>query len=92
MLVVNGKVLNRPIILPSIPKFVLKIMLGEMSVMLLEGSRVSSGKIINEGFEFTYGDLEEIATAKLKVKGIHFSVLVIRQCLISIISMAIERS
>lgn len=53
-----GKVLKRPIIFPGIPKFVLRIMLGEMSIMLLEGSRVSSEKIINAGFDFTYSDLD----------------------------------
>ncbi len=51
-----AKVLRRKIILPNIPKFVIKWLFGEMSIILLEGSRVSSDKIIKSGFNFEYKD------------------------------------
>ncbi|RZJ54072.1 MAG: TIGR01777 family protein [Flavobacterium sp.] len=44
--------------LPKVPKFILKVVLGEMSVAVLEGQRVSSEKIQKEGFEFQFSDIE----------------------------------
>lgn len=44
--------------LPKAPAFVLKIVLGEMSVAILEGQRVSSEKIQQTGFEFQFTHLE----------------------------------
>lgn len=44
--------------LPKAPKFILKIVLGEMSIAILEGQRVSSEKIQKTGFEFQFTDLE----------------------------------
>ena len=38
----------------KIPAFVLKIMMGEMSALLLEGTRASSKKFEETGFTFTY--------------------------------------
>lgn len=50
--------LGKTIWLPNIPKFVIKTALGEMSVLALEGSRISPEKIINEGFNFAYERLD----------------------------------
>jgi uncharacterized protein (TIGR01777 family) len=44
--------------LPKAPAFVLKIVLGEMSVAVLEGQRVSSEKIQKMGFDFQFTELE----------------------------------
>ncbi|HRP67997.1 MAG TPA: TIGR01777 family oxidoreductase [Turneriella sp.] len=41
-------------ILPNVPKFMIQIAVGEMSVMLLKGSKVSNQKLRNTGFEFEY--------------------------------------
>lgn len=49
--------LNKPLFMPNVPSFVLTILLGEMSKLVLEGSRVSSEKIQNMGYEFLYPDL-----------------------------------
>lgn len=46
--------LNTKIRFPNIPKIVLKIVLGEMSVILVEGSKVSSEKIEATSFKFKY--------------------------------------
>lgn len=51
-------ILNKPFWLPNIPGIVMKIMLGEMSAILLKGSRVSSEKIIHAGYQFKFPDLE----------------------------------
>lgn len=50
--------LNKKIWLPNIPKFIIKVALGEMSVLALEGSRISAQKIIDSGFKFKYESLE----------------------------------
>lgn len=56
---VLGEVLNKPVFLPNVPSFVLKLMLGEMSTIVLQGSSVSNEKIKATGFEFKYLDLKE---------------------------------
>lgn len=49
-----AKSLNKPFFMPNVPSFVLKTVFGEMSSLLLEGSRVSADKIINSGFKFKH--------------------------------------
>ncbi|WP_394774765.1 TIGR01777 family oxidoreductase [Flavobacterium sp.] len=44
--------------LPKAPAFVLKIVLGEMSLAVLEGQRVSSEKLKKMDFEFEFTNLE----------------------------------
>lgn len=51
--------LGKKIWLPNIPKFIIKTALGEMSVLALEGSRISSKKIENAGFKFQYNNLDK---------------------------------
>lgn len=51
--------LDKKIWLPNIPKFVIKAILGEMAVLALEGSRISSRKIENSGFQFGYDTLDK---------------------------------
>lgn len=42
-----------------LPGFVLKLAVGEMAGMLLNGTRVKCDKIINTGFKFVYEELED---------------------------------
>ena len=51
-------VFRLPKILPPAPAFALKLMLGEMSQILLDSSNVSSKKIQDAGFEFEHRDLK----------------------------------
>lgn len=51
-------VLNKPLILPRVPAFVLKILMGDMSEVVLNSQRVSSAKIQDEGFTFNFSNLE----------------------------------
>ena len=53
-----AKVLQKPLWLPNIPKFVLQLALGEMHILLFESQRVSCKKIENKGFDFTYYHVE----------------------------------
>jgi len=54
---ITASVLKRPLILPNIPKFAMKLILGEMHMLLFESQRVSSQKIENKGFNFKYANL-----------------------------------
>lgn len=53
-----ASILKRPLIAPPVPRFMLKAIFGELSVLLLEGAAVSSKKIIDAGFEFSYPTIE----------------------------------
>ena len=50
--------LDSPLWMPNIPAFALKLLLGEMSVLVLEGQLVSSQKIEQLGYHFKYYNLE----------------------------------
>lgn len=54
-----ARVLRKPIILPSVPPFVLKLLLGEMADVVLKGAKVSSQKIQASGFEFKFEKLDD---------------------------------
>lgn len=53
-----AKILQKPLWLPNVPSLVLKLILGDMSKLVLQGQRVSSEKIGSEGFTFRYFNLE----------------------------------
>lgn len=54
-----AKILRRPLWLPNIPAFVLKLLIGEMAGMVLNGSKISADKIKQAGVEFNFSNLEE---------------------------------
>ncbi len=53
-----GNVLNRPHWLPA-PAFALKMVLGEMSLLILEGQKVLPEKALEDGFTFTYPHVDK---------------------------------
>jgi len=53
-----ARVVKRPLLLPNIPKFTMKLMLGEMHMLLFESQRVSSQRIESDGFVFKFHHLE----------------------------------
>ncbi|MBK7107227.1 MAG: TIGR01777 family protein [Ignavibacteriae bacterium] len=53
-----AKLLRKPFFMPNVPSFILKLILGEMSELVLEGNKISSEKIIETGFTFQYSNLE----------------------------------
>ena len=52
-----GRVLHRPAILPA-PAFALRIALGEVAGLLLEGQHVTPGRALAEGFSFRFPEIE----------------------------------
>ncbi len=59
-------VMRKPLWLPPIPGFVIKLLLGEMAGLVLNGSVVSSAKIQQAGFTFLHPDLHEALRHLLK--------------------------
>ena len=53
-----AKTLDKPLILPNIPEFMMKLVLGEMHILLFESQRVCSRKIEKNGFDFKYSNLQ----------------------------------
>lgn len=50
------KALNKPQLLPPVPAFALKLLMGEMADMLLSSQSVSAQKILDSGFLFQYDE------------------------------------
>jgi uncharacterized protein (TIGR01777 family) len=53
-----ARALHRPFWFPNIPAFVLKLRFGQLSSMLLSGSRVSSEKLLATGYSFQFPDID----------------------------------
>ncbi|MBD8071218.1 TIGR01777 family oxidoreductase [Bacillus sp. PS06] len=53
-----GRNANKPHWIP-VPSFALKILLGEMSTLVLEGQRVLPKRLMDSGFQFKYEKLDE---------------------------------
>lgn len=54
-----AKVLKRPLLLPNVPGFIMKIIIGEMAVIVVNGSKISADKIKKTGFKFNHTDLSK---------------------------------
>ena len=50
--------ISKKVLLPKVPSFVLKLILNEMSILVLEGQNVSSEKLEKLDFVFKYNHLE----------------------------------
>ncbi|WEK70559.1 MAG: TIGR01777 family oxidoreductase [Candidatus Chryseobacterium colombiense] len=53
-----AKTIQKPLFMPNLPAFVLKLIFGELANALLEGSRASSQKIQDAGFRFEFPNLQ----------------------------------
>ena len=53
-----AQAMNRPLLPLAVPSFILKMLFGEMSAVVLEGSRVSNQKLKQTGFTFQFPDLD----------------------------------
>lgn len=54
-----AQVLNKQLWLPKVPSFSLKILLGELSSLVLDSAKVSSSKIQAKGFKFDFPMLKD---------------------------------
>jgi len=53
-----AKTLRKPYFFPAVPAFILKLIFGKMSEIILKGSKISSEKIKSSGYHFQYPELE----------------------------------
>lgn len=63
-----AKILRNPYFAPAVPEFVMKMLFGEMALMLLRGSRISPQKVIDAGYTFRFPVLEDALADTLKKK------------------------
>ncbi|MEN9700270.1 MAG: hypothetical protein RLZZ301_1468 [Bacteroidota bacterium] len=61
-----AKWLKRPLLLPNIPGFLMRIVLGERATLVLSDLRVSNDKIKQSGFVFKYKKLDDAFKAFFK--------------------------
>lgn len=61
-----AKHLGRPLWLPNIPKFVLRLIVGDITCLLAGGNRVSSQKIEKDGYKFRFYTLDQALKDLLK--------------------------
>lgn len=59
---------RRPLWLPKVPAFVLKMMLGEMSGIVLEGCRVDIHRIRNAGYRYKYETIQQAIAAEAAIE------------------------
>lgn len=64
--VMMAKILHRPIVLPRVPEFAIKLLFGEMAEIVLEGSKASCKKILSTGFQFKFENAYEALVDLLK--------------------------
>jgi hypothetical protein len=58
-----AKTLHKPLWLPNVPAFLLKLLLGEMSTIVLGSTKVSAQKIEAAGYEFKYTEVSSALKA-----------------------------
>ena len=61
-----AKTLHKPFWFPNVPAFILQLLLGEMSVILLKGNNASNQKIIDTGFKFKFLKVQDAFEALFK--------------------------
>ena len=63
-----GRVMRRPVFPLALPPILLKMLMGEMATVVLEGSRVSPQKLLDAGFSFKFTDCESALNEIIKGK------------------------
>ena len=61
-----AKTIHKPLFLPNVPKFMLRLLLGEMHQIVTSSQHVSSRKILDAGFQFQYASLSKSLQNLLK--------------------------
>ncbi len=54
-----AEVMGKRVIMPSVPRFVLRVVMGEFADTIVKGQRVVPKKLQDNGFEFQYPDLKD---------------------------------
>ena len=52
-----AKAMGRPYFMPSLPQFLIRLIMGEMSMLIFNSQNVSAAKVLQKGFKYQYPDL-----------------------------------
>jgi uncharacterized protein (TIGR01777 family) len=63
-----ASILKKPLWLPNVPPFVLRLLVGEMADIVVNGSKVSAEKILATRFKFQYSQIDD-ALRNLLIKN-----------------------
>ena len=61
-----AKTLEKPLFLPNIPKFIMKLILGEMHILFFSSQHVSCRKLLDENFQYKFASLDKALNDLLK--------------------------
>jgi uncharacterized protein (TIGR01777 family) len=61
-----ARTLEKPLFLPNVPQFVMKLILGEMHQILFSSQQVSCRKLLDENFQFKFASLDKALIDLLK--------------------------
>lgn len=61
-----AKILKKPLFMPNIPRFIMQLILGDMSELLFTNKNISSKKVIDKGFKFKFPNIESALEDILK--------------------------
>lgn len=61
-----AKILKKPLFMPNIPKFFMKLILGEMHQLLFTNKKIKPQRALNQGFVFKFPDIESALKDILK--------------------------
>ena len=53
-----ANILNKPLFMPNVPRFLMQFFLGDMSELLFTNKKISSQKLIDAGFQFQFPDIQ----------------------------------
>ena len=59
--------MGRKVLLPAVPSIILKIVLGDMSEIILNGQKVEPKLLLNKGFEFDYQTIDDALSHLAKI-------------------------
>ncbi len=54
-----GEALKRPVFMPSVPGFMIRLLKGEFGSVLLEGQKVIPTKLLQKGYQFRFATIKE---------------------------------
>jgi len=63
-----GQVLHKPMFMPAVPGFLLRLIMGEFGNVLLKGQRVQPRKLLENGFRFQFPTIKEALQDLLEVQ------------------------
>ena len=58
--------LNRPLLLPNVPQFVMKLILGDMHILLFNDKKIIPQRALSLGFHFQFDTAQKALQALLK--------------------------